>query len=76
MLISENKIKLENEIERHLYENDFNNVVVSISVHDINVEISIRADDKRLTISMSDDDFENDDDFYDYVVMVMNKHLK
>ena len=77
MLISENEIELESLLERHLYENSFNKVNVNIKVYNIHeVEIRVTADDKRLSISMCDDDFDNEDHFYSYMVMVMDKHLK
>lgn len=77
MLISENEIELESLLERHLYENSFNKVNVNIKVYNIDeVEIRVTADDKRLSISMCDDDFDNEDHFYSYMVMVMDKYLK
>ena len=77
MLISENEIELESLLERHLYENSFSKVNVNIKVYNIDeVEIRVTADDKRLSISMCDDDFDNEDHFYSYMVMVMDKHLK
>lgn len=77
MLISENEIELESLLERHLYENSFSKVNVNIKVYNIDeVEIRVTADDKRLSISMCNDDFDNEDHFYSYMVMVMNKFLK
>lgn len=77
MLISENEIELESLLERHLYENSFSKVNVNIKVYNIDeIEIRVTADDKRLSISMCNDDFDNEDHFYSYMAMVMNKYLK
>ena len=76
MLISKNEVKLESLIERHLYENGCVEANVNIHTEHKDVEMFIKADDKRLTISMYDDDFENEDEFYDHVISQMDKHLK
>lgn len=68
---------MENLLERDLYENGADNAEVTIT-HDSHddFEIFIVSDDKRMSFIVSDDAFKTEDDFYDYAIKQITKHLK